>query len=340
MAPNLTQWGLSPEADLVYRVLADRPLSTAGIAIQLGIGIRRARRACEELVASGAVRGELSRTRERVWRAASTNQFLEEVRRRHLSATHTRAVERQRAIVLAGHSRVRELVGESPSPGVRQLTGAAAVRARISQLAAGERLEHLAMSPESVYDAEAIAAAAPLDLDLLSRGVRMRTLTHVSATGELYAEHNDELARRGAEQRVLANVPTKMIIYDRRVVLIPIDPLDSSLGAMEVGVPTIVNALVATFLHAWEGAAAPGVAHSTATSAREDAVIRLLLAGHTDLYVARTLGRSARTVQYTVRSLMDSFGVNTRLALGFALGRSGYRSLSSRTDTVMGKETA
>ncbi|MBG6135836.1 helix-turn-helix domain-containing protein [Longispora fulva] len=337
MIPVLTRWGLSAQADLVYRTLVSQgPQTASGLAVQLGLGVRAARLACEELAACGAVAGESSSEGGRRWRAHSASGFLDSVRQRHLNAAHARAVEQQRRASLAGYARVRELTGfAGEKTGLTPLHGGAAVRGRIAQLAAGERFEHLAMAPEPIYDPAAVAAAAPLDLDLLARGVRLRTLEHTTAAGGGFGEHTNELARLGARQRVLATVPAKMIIYDRRVALLPMDPANTQLGAVEVDEPVVVDALVAMFEQAWDRAVSYGEhAGTTPLNPREQAIMRLLLEGHTDAAMARTLGLSARTLQYTIRSVMDRLGVNTRFALGHALGRLGH-DLSS----PLGKES-
>jgi DNA-binding CsgD family transcriptional regulator len=59
-------------------------------------------------------------------------------------------------------------------------------------------------------------------------------------------------------------------------------------------------------------------------TAREKALVELLAAGHTDASAARRLGLSARTVSYTVQSLMDRLDVENRFQLGLALGLLGF----------------
>lgn len=53
-------------------------------------------------------------------------------------------------------------------------------------------------------------------------------------------------------------------------------------------------------------------------------VLGFLLAGHTDVSVARQLGRSLRWVQRRVRLMMDAAGVRTRLQLGWEARRRGW----------------
>ena len=62
-------------------------------------------------------------------------------------------------------------------------------------------------------------------------------------------------------------------------------------------------------------------------TSREKALVDLLASGHTDASAARRLGISARTVTYTLRSLMDRLGVENRFQLGLALGSLGTAEL-------------
>jgi LuxR family transcriptional regulator of spore coat protein len=55
-------------------------------------------------------------------------------------------------------------------------------------------------------------------------------------------------------------------------------------------------------------------------SDREQELIALLAAGHTDASAAHRLGISARSVSTLVRGLMDRLGVQNRFQLGIALG--------------------
>jgi LuxR family transcriptional regulator, transcriptional regulator of spore coat protein len=74
-------------------------------------------------------------------------------------------------------------------------------------------------------------------------------------------------------------------------------------------------------------------------SPREQALIALLAAGHTDATAARNLRISERSVSTIVRSLMDRLGVDNRFQLGLALGAlnaaphpPGLAALTSQPD--------
>jgi DNA-binding NarL/FixJ family response regulator len=55
---------------------------------------------------------------------------------------------------------------------------------------------------------------------------------------------------------------------------------------------------------------------------REQAIVSLLAAGHTDASTAHQLGISSRTIAYTLRALMDRYGVQNRFQLGLMIGRT------------------
>jgi DNA-binding CsgD family transcriptional regulator len=61
---------------------------------------------------------------------------------------------------------------------------------------------------------------------------------------------------------------------------------------------------------------------------RENAIIALLAAGHSEEATATELGISRRTVIYALRGLMDRIGVDNRFQLALILGAHGTAPLS------------
>jgi DNA-binding CsgD family transcriptional regulator len=203
-----------------------------------------------------------------------------------------------------------------------QLTDRATTRQRIAELVAAERREHLALHPERSFGPDAAAAALPLDRQLLARGVRMRTCGVPAADGDACCAATQELAGLGAEYRERPEVPLKVMVFDRRVALLPVDPLDLDAGTFEIDHPAVVGALVILFEQLWSTAQDPrrsGVPPIVLTP-REQAIVGLLAEGHTDASAAQHLGISQRTIAYTLRALMDRIGVDNRFQLGMALG--------------------
>jgi DNA-binding CsgD family transcriptional regulator len=312
--PSLVRWGLSADADLVYRCLVSFGDQRAGeVAADLGLAGRRVRVALDELVAVGLVQGggpgPVHGVDAGSWRAVAPDAAVEALRRRALRRLAPTADT--------------EPGGPGPGPAQgRLLPDLGATRQRIAQLVAVERAEHLAMNPEQVFTTDALTIGSAIDADLLGRRVRVRSLGRPPADGDRSSAYTAEFVRLGGEHRLADRLPHKMMIFDRRVALVAVDPLDLSRGTWELTDPAAVESLLTLFVRQWSGATDPrrnGVPTVVLTQ-REKAVVALLADGHTDATAAKHLGMSTRTLTYTLRGLMDRFGVENRFQLGLALG--------------------
>lgn len=324
VVPSLVRWGITPDADLVYRTLATfGPTTISGAARELGMSGRRVTAAMDELLTEGAVRalGGRSTPESTLWRAGRPDEVIRALRRRRLRLVDPIERARRHFAAVAGldiGAPGDTVVGKQ----IRLLHGVEVIQARIAELSRLERHEHLTVSPEQAFDASTVAAASPVDRDVLARGVRLHVLGVPPADGDASAEHSEDLYRLGARLRVAEQLPLKLMTFDRKVALLPVDPLDPQRGALEIAEPAVVTHLVALFLREWDHARDPrrsGVP-SISLSERERTLVDLLAAGHTDAVVARRLNISARTIGYTLRNLMDRLGVENRFQLGLALG--------------------
>lgn len=316
-APSLVRWGVSTDADLVYRCLVSFGPQRVGVAAaDLGLPVRRVRTALDELVEAGLVqsaRGSSPGIDGMLWRAVPPDAAV--------STLRVRALRRAAGHATAGHAAGRDRRAR-PSFAARRLPDRATTRRRVAELVAGERVEHLAMHPEQAFSAAALAAASPLDIAILKRGVRLRALGRPPADGDRSAQHTAELTRLGGEYRETAQVPHKLMIFDRRVALLAVDPTDLDRGTWEVADPAAVESLVTLFVRHWSGAKDPGRngVPTIVLTSREKAITALLAQGCTDATAAQHLGISTRSVTYTLRALMDRLGVENRFQLGLALG--------------------
>jgi DNA-binding CsgD family transcriptional regulator len=205
---------------------------------------------------------------------------------------------------------------------MRHLPSRVLVRRRVAELTAAERHEHLAINTEQVFSVETVAAALPLDRERRSRGIPTRVLGLPPLDGDIGCPSAEELAGLSSEYRERSVLPMKLIVFDRSVAILPIDPLDFERGYLEVAEPAAVATLVRLFYQQWDGAHDPrraGVPRIV-LSPRERAVVAVLASGRTDDYVAKQLNLSRRTIVSTVSGLMDRLGVETRFQLGLVLG--------------------
>jgi DNA-binding CsgD family transcriptional regulator len=205
--------------------------------------------------------------------------------------------------------------------GVRYLPSRDLTRARLAELVALERREHLAINTEQAFDAESARAAAPLDRQLRERGVRMRVLGLPPADQDMHVGRG-WLENPGTSYREKSQLPLKLFVVDHTVALFPADPHDVARGYLEISQPGVVRALVMLFEQHWATAVSPrehGMPE-IALDDRERELIHLLANGHTDVTAAEHLRISARSVTNIMRGLMDRLGVENRFQLGLALG--------------------
>lgn len=318
-APSLSACGLSADADLIYRCMLMFGSQTSG-QLERGLGLSRHRvaRGLEELVAAKAVVRRARHRRTVQWRPMEPDNVVPAL------------LERRRAGSRRAHrsAAVHEVL---PGPvglddGMRHLPSRALTRTRLAEVVGAVRHEHLAMQPERSYEAESARLAVPMDRTLLTRGVRMRVLGALPADGGdpliAYGRQADDLM---PDYREGPDVPTKLIVMDRRLAFLAVSPDNLDHGYLEITHEAVVSALVALFERQWETAGArqehrmPRISLST----REQVLVSLLAQGHTDEGAAQAMRLSRRTVSNTLRDLMDRLGVDNRFQLGIAIGALG-----------------
>ncbi len=333
--PSLLRWGVSADADLVYRALVTLgPQAARRIALDLGMSSRRVGQALDELMTNGAVRAiHRGRSPRRaaepdLWCAIAPDQVIHGLRRRRLRPVDPWELAQRHLATVTGLD-LPTTPDRRYRAQIRFLRGISLIRDRIAELAGQERHEHLSMSPEQAISAPAVAAAAPLDKALLRRGGRLQVLGVTPADGDATGVHREELASLGAEQRIADSLPLKVMVFDRTVAMLPLNLLAAGDGVLEVSEPGLVRSLVSVIMREWAAGRDPRHPDipSVRLSRRECALLDLMVGGYTDVAAARRLGISARTVGYTLRGLMDRLHVENRFQLGLALGSQGiYRA--------------
>jgi hypothetical protein len=141
--PLLTRWGVTPEADVVYRaLLAYGPQSPATLGRALGMPTSRVRQSLDELADAGAAsRSGGPGPAGGDWRAAAPEAVVATLQRHRILAAQAR------------HRLHRQLTGLTelgvpdprtlPLDSVRPLYGGERIRARLTELCHREHREHL-----------------------------------------------------------------------------------------------------------------------------------------------------------------------------------------------------
>ncbi|MFF8599873.1 helix-turn-helix domain-containing protein [Streptomyces sp. NPDC015232] len=236
---------------------------------------------------------------------------------------------------LAAALLAQEYRAEATEPVVHDLvevvTGAGAVTHRFLQLQLGATEEVCALvtgKPIAVSgvenDAEALAA---------ERGVRYRVVIE----REVMSQPNGlvELAAalgRHERIRVVDRVPTKLVVADRTLAMVPLTGRGAEPAALVVHASGLLESLMGLFESVWRDALplrlGAGAQITEAEVPGPDPtdleILSLLLAGMTDASVAKQLDLGLRTVQRRVKGLMELAGVTTRLQLGWHAYEKGW----------------
>ncbi|MER6955157.1 MULTISPECIES: helix-turn-helix domain-containing protein [unclassified Streptomyces] len=213
---------------------------------------------------------------------------------------------------------------------VEVVTGAAAVAQRFLQIQLGASEEVCALvtgTPVAVTgsenDAEERAAA---------RGVRYRVVLERAVLDQPGGMTELTAALGRDEQvRVVDEVPTKLVVADRSLALVPLTGRSAEPAALVVHASGLLELLSGLFESVWREAlplrlGAAGVAEQDpdGPDAADLEILSLLLAGMTDASVAKQLDLGLRTVQRRVKRLMELTGVTTRLQLGWHAYERGW----------------
>ncbi|WP_256328517.1 LuxR family transcriptional regulator [Nocardioides sp. YR527] len=195
----------------------------------------------------------------------------------------------------------------------------------IDSLVAECEFEALTAQPQATRDPSVLAETARKDAALLRRGVTMRTLyQHAARRNAATRDYVAAVSQAGGEVRTLDEFFNKILIFDRRIAIIPgPDGIDTAIAVRE---PAVVAYLVDVYERSWERAR-PFSAGDTSTmkevaGEQRSMTLRMLIEGHSDPAASKRLGVSPRTYAGYVSDLKDEFGADTRFQLGYEIGRS------------------
>lgn len=327
----LTTLGLDADAEAVYRAMLARPKDgVAALGQALGLTEDQVRAALDTLSELALVRA--SYEDQGLLRAVSPDLGMEV-----LLARQQRELARQQQRLEASRATAAQLIAEyadlrpaAGSPGVEQLTGLDQIRDRLATLTREVTTEVMGFNPSSAQTQEGMAAARPLDRELLERGVAIRTLYLDSIRNHApTVAHAEWLAGHGGQVRTVPTLPTRMIIIDRATAVIPVRSDDTAAGAVVLTGQGTVTALCALFDSTWAAGRPLGqvpVRDAHGLTSQEQAALALLADGHTDEAIARRLGVSPRTARRVTADLIERLGARSRFQAGVRAAQQGWLS--------------
>ncbi|MFR9778906.1 helix-turn-helix transcriptional regulator [Micromonospora sp. MS34] len=323
----LESLGLSAQAEQVYRLMLAFPdLGVAGLADRLALTETDVRAALDDLADLALLRP--SSARPGLLRPVSPDVGLASL----LARAEAEVLQQQRQIEATRAAiktiSAEQLAAAQAVDGVRRYEDVDSVRIRLEELAANATRECVSLNPGSAQVPEAKETSKPLNQLALERGVAIRCVYQDSYRNDPgvvgYARW---LSGLGGQVRTVPTLPMLLVVVDQRIALLPLDPEDSSRGAVEVVHSGVVAAIYALFDQVWRTAIPLGVAsapdiHGVDPVAR--AVLEILAAGHTDEVAARKLNLSLRTVRRITAGIMEVLDARSRFQAGVLAAQRGW----------------
>lgn len=222
----------------------------------------------------------------------------------------------------------QEHSGSGEGGSIEYLRGMDSVRVYLEEISKQIETEVLALIPKASLTAESMAASQALDARIAERGVSIRTIYLDSVRNHTatrrYAAWLNEC---GGEVRTHPVLPMRIILVDRKIAVLPIDPEDSAKGALVLRERSAVAALLALFTQIWEAARPLGTAelpddHGLVPQERE--LLRLLAQGMTDEAASKQLAISVRSVRRLMSDIMDRLNARSRFEAGLRAAERGW----------------
>ncbi|MFF9508598.1 helix-turn-helix domain-containing protein [Streptomyces sp. NPDC014724] len=219
---------------------------------------------------------------------------------------------------------------------VEVVTGASAVAHRFHQLQLGATSEVCALvtgKPIAVSGMENES-----EEQAATRGVSFRVVVEreVLSLPSGILELSAALSR-DEQCRVVDRVPTKLVIADTALAMVPLTGRGAEPAALVVHASGLLESLMGLFEAVWREAMPLRLGESGWLEEESNGpdptdleILSLLLAGLTDASVAKQLELGLRTVQRRVKGLMELTGVSTRLQLGWHAYERGWVSRTPR----------
>ncbi|WP_460958647.1 hypothetical protein [Parasphingorhabdus pacifica] len=177
----------------------------------------------------------------------------------------------------------------------------------------------------------ATGALDSLESRKLAEGVEFQVLYDRSALARPpQLELTSRLVAMGEQARVIHVAPTKLVVVDNEVALLPLTASEQTVeSAVVIRSSAMLGAMVRIFEDLWRFAA-PFTADQellngeVMPSEEERWILSLLASGATDDTIGRLMGFSARTAHRRVRELVARLGVETRFQAGMQAVKLGW----------------
>jgi len=240
------------------------------------------------------------------------------------------SIAKQQAQVAEQRAYARALLTELSAHNVNEVEiveGYAAVKSCLDRIQDETEKEITIFAPGGGHSPDAIEAAQESDTKLHNRGVVTRTVLLASVKQDVgtmkYAEW---LCEQGSAVRVVSKLPTRLLISDQKVAVIPrgSNALD---GIAVYHNKLTVNALQDLFEKTWDSASPIGPTPTPKRSGltdRERAVFELVARGYTNKAIASKLAIADRTVGRILEDVANKLGLKSRIEVVYYAAKNNW----------------
>ncbi|MFF1867610.1 helix-turn-helix transcriptional regulator [Kitasatospora herbaricolor] len=235
-----------------------------------------------------------------------------------------------RKVIAALSEEHKHGLAETPVGEIERVDGVDAIRDRLADLAFFTFRELMALLPNR-WQPESIEQARQSDLRMLRRGIRWRTVVGPEAVADPATNaYLRELVALGGEVRFTDQAIRRMVIWDRGVAMVPVDPDDYQQATLVVRQAGLVANTVAWFEQVWESSRelpveeGGGEGVPPALSEVERRVLDVLTRTDKDEAAAREMGVSLRTFRRYIADIMLRLGAANRFQAGLLAKERGW----------------
>jgi DNA-binding NarL/FixJ family response regulator/DNA-binding Lrp family transcriptional regulator len=321
--------GLDTDAERVYRTMLSHPQDgVADLAERLALPEEKVRRGLDRLSELALIRPTADENTG--FRAIGPETAMEVLLSRQQAdlAAQQMRVEASRAAAAQLIAECSAFKQRSADADSERLLGPDEIHECLALLAGRAQNEVTTFAPGGAHTEADLAASRQPNADLISRGIRIRTLYLDSVRNhQPTLDHVDWLNEQGAQVRTTPTLPIRMIIFDQQHAVLPIDTADARAGAVVLHGTGTVAALCALFEGVWQSATPLGAlpqAHPTGMPPQESAALKLLAQGHTDEAISKRLGVSPRTARRIAADLMERLDARSRFQAGVHAAQQGW----------------
>jgi DNA-binding CsgD family transcriptional regulator len=320
--------GLSADTIKVYRLRVTRPTDSAEeLAGRAGLAPDVVIQAQNELISLGL----LAVSPAGGWVAVNPETATEK-----LVASTEQEILRQQVALGAVRARMHALSGHylearsmrSARGDIELVRGLENVRAVIEDLARTASTSVDTLASGGGQSEQALRAALPNDLRVLSRGCRLRILFQDSARRHKpTAQYVSRITAAGGQARCLSHLPTRLILYGKDSAVLPMNHERTGLGVVVIRDSSVLGFLHRLYEYYWTQATDFCATEDDSLRGfcnEEREILALLAAGKTNPTISRELGISPRTVARMVASLMARMGAASRFQAGVRAVQLGW----------------